>query len=109
MTEQKHFDFGTSPHELYRKNSLDTSVEAANSLDTTKLESMVYKEIVSYGEEGCIADQILDKYNDYPYSSITARFAALHRKGYIVRDGEKRQGKSGRKQSVMRAVNETSR
>ena len=108
MTKQEQLDFGTPPHKLHRKNSLDTSVDAANSVDTTKLEAMVYKEIASYGKEGCIADQILDKYKNYPYSSITARFSALHRKGFIFRDGDKRQGKSGRKQRVMRAVNETS-
>jgi len=102
MKDQESSNFGTEAYKLHRKGSLKTSVDSAHSVDTTKLEEMVYKEIASYGELGCIADQILSKYANFPYSSITARFASLERKGFIYRDGDKRAGNSGRKQSVMR-------
>jgi len=96
-------NFGTEAYKLRRKDSLETSVEASESVDTTKLEELVYKTILSFGGEGCIADDILAKYPSYPYSSLTARFAALERKGYISRSGDKRKGRSGKGQSVMRA------
>ena len=104
MGEQDSFNFGTEAYKLHRKDSIDTSVEAAHSVDTTSLEEMVYKEIASYGKSGCISDEVLSKYPNFPYSSITARFASLERKGLIYRDGDKRKGNSGRKQSVMRFV-----
>lgn len=104
METQEKFNFGTDAHKLHRKSSLETSVEAAYSVDTTKLEEMVYNEIASFGNAGCISDDILSKYPSFPYSSITARFASLERKGLIYRNGEKKRGRSGRNQSIMRVV-----
>ena len=100
---QDNFDFGTSAHMLHRKDSPDTSVQAAYQLDSTKLEKIVYDTIKSF-ESGCIADDVLAKLPEYRYSSITARFAALDRKGFIYRDGDKRKGDSGRGQLVMRVT-----
>jgi hypothetical protein len=104
MNDQKTFNFGTEAHKLHRKDSLGTSIESAYSVDTTRLEEMVYNEIASFGNAGCISDDILYKYPSFPYSSITARFASLERKGLIYRNGEKKRGRSGRNQSVMRVV-----
>jgi hypothetical protein len=103
---QKSFDFGTEPKKLHRSTSLETSVESAYNVDTTKLEEMVYDTILESGKHGCIADDVLEAHPEYPYSSITARFSALVRKGYVMRYGDKRVGRSGRKQSVMRASDE---
>jgi hypothetical protein len=100
----KEFNFGTEPYKLRRSNSIITSVESSEAVDTTKLEQLVYDTIKSFGSSGCIADDILALHPFYPYSSITARFSALERKGYIVRLGDKRKGKSGRNQSVMTIV-----
>jgi hypothetical protein len=96
-------DYGTDAHELYRSDDPDTSAEAAHSIDSTKLEKMVHEAIYSYGRNGCIAADLLNKYDYLPYSSVTARFAALERKGYITCGPDKRRGPSGRNQRVMRA------
>ena len=100
--------FGTDPRKLHRTNDPNTSVEAAHAVDTSKLEGMVYRAIKGFGYNGCIAADILGLYRSYPYSSITARFSALERKGLIECGGsdgkDVRKGPSGRNQRVMRAV-----
>ena len=94
--------FGTDPHKLVRLNDPTTSHEAAQAIDSTKLEAMVYEAIKSF-PDGCISDEILEMYPNYPYSSITARYRALLDKGFIEITGVKR-GKFGRNQRVMRAI-----
>ena len=94
--------FGTDPRRLFRKDSPDTSVEAGCSVDTVKMEQLVYQQICEYGLDGCIADDLLTDLSKYPYSSVTARFRALLDKGLIELTGEKRKGRSGRPQRVMR-------
>ena len=96
-------DYGTDAHELYRSEDPDTSAEAAHSIDSTKLERMVHEAIYSYADNGCIASDLLSTYDYLPYSSVTARFSALERKGYITCGPDKRRGPSGRNQRVMRA------
>ena len=105
--DQKEFSFGTEPYKLRRSDSLSTSIEASEAVDTTKLEELVYKTIKSFDTNGCIADDVLSIHSSYPYSSITARFSALERKGFITRLGDKRKGKAGRNQSVMTAIDRT--
>ena len=95
--------FGTNPFKLFRPNDPETSREAAETVDTTKLEKMVYEAIKQYGKEGCISDQVLDKFPSYPYSSVTARYKALIDKNLVFVDGT-REGRSGRKQRVMKVV-----
>lgn len=95
-------EYGTDPKMLYGSCSRDTSIEAAHAVDTTKLEQMVHEAIKRAGPDGCIADELLTEFWQFPYSSITARFAALERKSFIFRNGEKRKGRSGRSQQVMR-------
>jgi uncharacterized protein YwgA len=94
--------FGTEPFKLARLNDPTTSHEAAQAVDSTKLEKMVYEAIKSH-PEGCISDDILDMFPNYPYSSITARYRALLDKGLIEVSGVKR-GRFGRNQRVMRAL-----
>ena len=94
--------FGTAPFKLVRKDSPQTSVEAAQTVDSTKLEQIVYEAIKGF-PEGCISDEILKMYPNYPYSSITARYRALLDKGFIEVTGVRR-GKFGRNQRVMKAV-----
>jgi len=94
--------FGTAPFKLVRKEDPTTSHQAAQAVDTTKLEQMVYEAIKSH-PEGCISDEILAMYPNYPYSSITARYRALLDKGFIEVSGVKR-GRFGRNQRVMRAI-----
>lgn len=92
--------FGTPAFKLVRKEDPVTSHEAALTVDTTKLEQMVYEAIKGF-PEGCISDQVLELFPQYPYSSITARYKSLLDKGFIEITGVK-VGRSGRKQRVMR-------
>ena len=94
--------FGTAPFKLVRKEDPTTSQEAAQVVDTTKLERLVYEAIKGF-PEGCISDQVLELFPQYPYSSITARYKSLLDKGFIEITGVK-VGRSGRKQRVMKAV-----
>jgi len=93
--------FGTEPFKLVRNQDPTTSHQAAQAVDTTKLEQMVYEAIKSH-PEGCISDEILEMYPNYPYSSITARYRALLDKDLIEVTGVKR-GRFGRNQRVMKA------
>ena len=93
--------FGTEPFKLVRNQDPATSHQAAQAVDTTKLEQLVYEAIKSF-PEGCISDEILEKYPNYPYSSITARYRALLDKDLIEVSGVKR-GKFGRNQRIMKA------
>ena len=93
--------FGTEPFKLVRNQDPTTSHQAAQAVDSTKLEQMVYEAIKSH-PEGCISDEILAMYPNYPYSSITARYRALLDKDLIEVSGVKR-GKFGRNQRIMKA------
>ena len=92
--------FGTEPFKLARLNDPTTSHEAAQGVDSAKMENMVYEAIKGF-PDGCISDEVLQLFPQYPYSSITARYKALLDKGFIEISGV-RTGKSGRKQRVMK-------
>jgi hypothetical protein len=94
--------FGTEPFKLHRKDSPETSREAAQGVDTTKLEQIVYEAIKGF-PNGCISDEVLEALPDYRYSSITPRYRALLDKGFIEITGTK-DGRSGKKQRVMKAI-----
>ena len=96
-------EFGTLPKFLVRKNDPSTSHEAAKKVDTQTLEKIVYEVIKSF-PNGCISDEVLAKLHTMPYGSVTARYAALKRKKLIYTTDEKRNGKAGRPQYVMKAV-----
>jgi hypothetical protein len=93
--------FGSPPFKLVRKEDPTTSHQAAQLVNSTKLEQMVYEAIKSF-PDGCISDEILAMYPQYPYSSITARYRALLDKDLIEVSGVKR-GKFGRNQRIMKA------
>lgn len=95
--------FGTHIARLFRRNDPQTSFEAAEKVDTTKMEKLVYEAIKSHGDNGCISDQVLEMFPKMPYSTVTARYKALLEKGYIEINGT-RVGHSGRQQRVMRAL-----
>ena len=94
--------FGTEVKKLVRTQDPLTSYEAAEKVDTTKLEKMVYEAIKSF-PTGCISDEILRLFPTYPYSSITARYKALSEKNLIEFKGT-RTGRSGRQQRIMKAI-----
>jgi len=94
--------FGSDPNTLYRKQDPNTSEQSAYSVDTTKLEKLVFDAIKSFGSKGCISDEVRAKFPDLSYSSVTARYKALGDKGFIVFDGTKK-GNSNRQQRIMKA------
>jgi hypothetical protein len=95
--------FGTDPKYLARADAPDTSLEAAESVDTTRLEQAVYEAIKQF-PNGCISDEVRAMFPHYPYSSITARYKALMTKGFIQDTGFRRPGRSGRNQRIMVAA-----
>ena len=95
--------FGTLPKFLMRRDAVETSKESAVRVDSQTLEKLVYEVIRSH-PEGCISDQVLAQLHNLPYGSVTARYAALKRKKLIYTTDEKRNGKAGRPQYVMKAV-----
>jgi len=94
--------FGTPAFKLVRKEDPVTSHQAAQGVDSAKIESMVYEAIKGF-PDGCISDDLLAMFPEYPYSSITARYRSLLNKGYIEITGT-RTGKSGRNQRIMKAI-----
>ena len=102
MNETVNRFFGSPAFKLVRKEDPLTSHQAAHLVDSTKLERMVYEAIKGF-PDGCISDEILAMYPQYPYSSITARYRALLDKGFIEVTGIKR-GRFGRNQRIMRAL-----
>lgn len=93
--------FGTYWRKLVRNDAPITSIEAAEKVDTTHMEQLVYEAIGMF-PDGAIQDEILDHLRGYPYSSVTARFRALLDKGLITDTGLTRPGRSGRKQRVLK-------
>jgi len=102
MKESMDRFFGTEPFKLHRKDSPETSREAAQGVDSTKLEQIVYEAIKGF-PNGCISDEVLEALPEHRYSSITPRYRALLDKGFIEITGTK-DGRSGKKQRVMKAI-----
>ena len=94
--------FGTPAFKLVRKEDPVTSHQAAQGVDSAKIEKMVYEAIKGF-PDGCISDDLLAMFPQYPYSSITARYRSLLNKGYIEITGT-RTGKTGRSQRIMKAI-----
>lgn len=102
----KQLSFGTDPRKLVRHEDPDTSHIAAQSVDSGTLERLVLSAIESFGEDGCISDEVLQMFPSLPYSSVTARYKALMTKGLIVDTGLRRKGRSSRPQRVMKSSRE---
>lgn len=83
-----------------RASDPDTSHEAAETVDTTRLEALVY-EVICKHKNGCISDDVERELAYLRSHSITPRFAPLIRKGFIVDTGERRIAASGRSQRVV--------
>ena len=91
----------TNPKTLRRNLDPYTSHESAEKVDTNRMEKIVWSVIDSFGENGCISDQVQRSLKEYRYSTITARYKALKEKGLVVTDGTYKRGRSGRKQQMM--------
>jgi hypothetical protein len=60
--------FGTESFKLARKQDPITSKEAGNKVNTTRLEEIVYNSIKTFGDNGCISDEVLAKNDTIRYS-----------------------------------------
>lgn len=94
-------ELGTDPFLLARTDDPDTSHAAAASINTTDLETLVLNAIDAAGPRGMTQDELLAAFPGLSYSSVTARPAALKRKGFVVATDGKRKGSSGRAQTVL--------
>jgi hypothetical protein len=95
--------FGTPAFKLARKENPDTSKDAAERVDSTKLEQLVYEVIAKY-PNGCIADDVMTHFPNHGIQTISPRYAPLIRKGFIEDTGERRKSSTGRSQRVMRVI-----
>lgn len=83
-----------------RATDPDTSKAAGAVLDPTRLEREVLEVIKSFGDAGCISDQVEAALSHIKGSSLTPRYAGLSKKGLIEDCGDRRVALSGRKQIV---------
>jgi response regulator of citrate/malate metabolism len=61
----------------------------------------VYNVIESFGEQGCISDEIQEILSHRSYGTVTSKYSWLKSKGYIKVDMRVRKGKAGRPQHIM--------
>jgi hypothetical protein len=79
-------------------------------VDSTRLEKLVYQTIRDFGPNGCISDEVRGVLHNENYGSVTGRYSALKRKGFIDylldENGQiaKRPGASGVGQRIMVAL-----
>jgi hypothetical protein len=95
--------FGTPAFKLARRKDPDTSMDAAEKVDSTTLEQQVYEVIAKY-PNGCISDEILEHFPDRGVQTISPRYAPLIRKGFIEDTGERRKSSTGHSQRVLKAI-----
>lgn len=86
----------------HRYDDPDTSVEAAESVDATRLEAKVLDAIQGQRERGATTREV-SEITGMDWGSVTPRCAPLTRKGHIYDSGERRPGPSGRKGIVWKA------
>ena len=91
----------TDPKTLRRNLDPRTSHDSAYKIQASQMEKIVLEVIDSFGETGCISDQVQYALPEYRYSTITARYKALKEKGLVIVDGRAIKGESGRKQMIM--------
>ncbi len=80
---QTDLDFSVPVHRLIRKGAADTSIEAALNANLKTTQERVYNAIKSFGDDGCISDEVLDYLKPKPYGSITSHYGFLIEKGYF--------------------------
>lgn len=95
--------FGSPAGRLCRGDAIDTSAAAADAFAASSgaVERRVLL-VISHHEQGCTQQQVLDALPSVPYPTVTARFSALLERKYIVDTEERRTGRSGRPQRVVK-------
>ena len=95
--------FGTPAFKLARRKDPDTSMDAAEKVDSTTLERQVY-EVIAKHPDGCIAEEVMSHFPNHGVQTISPRFAPLLRKGLIEDTGERRKATTGHSQRVLKAI-----
>jgi len=95
--------FGSEPKMMVRTTDPDTSMDAAEKVDSTKLEQQVYEVIAKY-PDGCIAEEVMSHFPNHGIQTISPRYAPLIRKGFIEDTGERRRASTGHTQRVMKVI-----
>ena len=90
-----------APKALARKTDPETSVLAAESLNTTDLESRVLRVLSKIGE--ATASELVVA-TGLEWNTVSPRLAPLRRKNLIRDSGKRRKGPSGRSQIVWEAL-----
>ena len=83
-------DFGTPLFKMVRSNAPDTSREAAQRIDTTAKEKLVYS-VIESSPHGLTGKEVAQRLNR-PFNSISGRLTGLTEKGYIRDTGRRRDG-----------------
>jgi len=87
---------------LARTIDPDTSHQAADKIDVTKLLGTVYGIVAKYGERGCIGEQVVQALPHLRPQSITPRFSQMIALGMLEDTLERRVASSGYLQIVRR-------
>jgi hypothetical protein len=87
---------------LARNNDPDTSHEAAEKLDASRLCGTIYGIVAKYGERGCIGEEVIQALPHIRPQSVSPRFAQMIDMGMLERTGERRVASSGYFQIVRR-------
>jgi hypothetical protein len=95
--------FGTEPKMMVRTTDPDTSMDAAEKVDSTTLEQKVYEAIAKH-PNGCIAEEVMSHFPNHGVQTISPRFAPLIRKGFIEDTGERRKASTGHSQRVLKVI-----
>ena len=95
--------FGSEPKTMVRTTDPDTSMDAAEKVDSTKLEQQVYEVIAKY-PDGCISEEVMTHFPNHGIQTISPRYAPLIRKGFIEDTGERRRASTGHTQRVMKVI-----
>tara|TARA_R110000796_G_scaffold252345_1_gene386184 strand:+ start:2527 stop:2847 length:321 start_codon:yes stop_codon:yes gene_type:complete len=85
-------------YKMFRTTDPQTSVDAAKSLNPTRLESLVLEAIRQREDFGCTMDEVESLLPKVRASSISPRFKPLMEKGYVVGDGRTRKAIFSNKQ-----------
>ena len=98
-------NFNLPVHRVVRKDAPITSLIGANSVDMAKTTQEVYEAIESFGEDGCISDEVLSTLSHRAYGTVTSKYSWLKEQGLIKVDMRVKKGKTGRPQHVMWSTN----
>mgnify|MGYP001225935861 FL=1 len=85
-------------YKMVRTTDPDTSIDAAITVNATKLESVVLEAIKKWGEHGATMDEVEKTLSGIRSSSISPRFKPLMEKGYLKADGRTRKAIYSNKQ-----------